>query len=261
MMMAQEEHAQKNSNSSSSGCGEGGGSSKKMKQKKVPQRGLGVAQLEKIRLEEQQKKDAALQQVVTSNVLTPNPIISPTNSSSGLAVQCPSFRPTSISSSTSVPPLLPQSASDHLPSFNSMFKPPQPPTPPPSIPNVDPKPVPSSKPLNVSGGEIGWSTPVPPAPVPASWSKLWNGEYNLEWENQRLDHYGFRYLPNVNMANESTTPFVPLPNFMQRSSQIQSPSPSSMVSLSSVPCYFCFFNLELFTVVVLSQFCHFFLCR
>ncbi|KAK7272571.1 hypothetical protein RJT34_29250 [Clitoria ternatea] len=46
------------------GCGFGR-SSKKPKQKKVPQRGLGVAQLEKIRLEEQQKRDAAL--VLPSN--------------------------------------------------------------------------------------------------------------------------------------------------------------------------------------------------
>ncbi|KNA15332.1 hypothetical protein SOVF_098450 [Spinacia oleracea] len=43
-------------------CGDDGSvnrssSSKKLKQKKVPQRGLGVAQLEKIRMEEQQKKD------------------------------------------------------------------------------------------------------------------------------------------------------------------------------------------------------------
>lgn len=240
-MMAQEEHSQKNSNSSSSGGGEVE-SFKKMKQKKVPQRGLGVAQLEKIRLEEQQKKQAALQQAATSNVLTPNPIKSPTDSSSGLVVQCPNFRP-SFSSSTSVPPLLPQA--DLLSSSNdTMFRPPPTPTPTPtptpSIPNVEllhAKPVPLSKPLNVSGVEIGWSAHAPPpAPIPAAWSKVWNGEYNLEGENQRLDHYGFRYRPNVNMAHESTTPFVPLPNFMQRPSQIQQPSPSSMVSLSSLPC-------------------------
>ncbi|XP_068654118.1 protein SPEAR2 [Aristolochia californica] len=48
---------QRSSNSSSAGCGTR--SCRKIKQKKVPQRGLGVAQLEKIRLEEQQKKEAA----------------------------------------------------------------------------------------------------------------------------------------------------------------------------------------------------------
>ncbi|KAI3427586.1 uncharacterized protein J3R85_009426 [Psidium guajava] len=43
-------------------------SSKKQKQKKVPQRGLGVAQLEKIRIEEQQKDYACVAAVST---LTP----------------------------------------------------------------------------------------------------------------------------------------------------------------------------------------------
>ncbi|KAL7218331.1 hypothetical protein ACSBR2_011574 [Camellia fascicularis] len=56
--MAQEEHNHRCSNSSSGGGGNR--SSKKLKQKKVPQRGLGVAQLEKIRLEEKEKKDALL---------------------------------------------------------------------------------------------------------------------------------------------------------------------------------------------------------
>ncbi|KAK9152956.1 hypothetical protein Sjap_000436 [Stephania japonica] len=50
--MAQEEQ-QRCSNSSSGG---GSRTTKKLKQRKIPQRGLGVAQLEKIRLEEQQKK-------------------------------------------------------------------------------------------------------------------------------------------------------------------------------------------------------------
>ncbi|XP_048130120.1 uncharacterized protein LOC115755064 isoform X2 [Rhodamnia argentea] len=62
--MAQENQAQKCSNSSSGGnitIGSNNSirSSKKQKQKKAPQRGLGVAQLEKIRIEEQQKRDAA----------------------------------------------------------------------------------------------------------------------------------------------------------------------------------------------------------
>ena len=62
--MAQEDQTQNTSSGSGGGGGSGGigsvgRSSKKPKQKKVPQRGLGVAQLEKIRLEEQQKRDAA----------------------------------------------------------------------------------------------------------------------------------------------------------------------------------------------------------
>ncbi|KAL1821528.1 hypothetical protein ACET3Z_016397 [Daucus carota] len=69
--MAQEQ-TQKCNNSSSGGAngGHGGGRStarscKKLKQKKIPQRGLGVAQLERIRLEEQQKKDGLLMQTPT----------------------------------------------------------------------------------------------------------------------------------------------------------------------------------------------------
>lgn len=61
--MAQEDQTQKCSNSSSGGNITIGSNnsfrSKKQKQKKAPQRGLGVAQLEKIRIEEQQKRDAA----------------------------------------------------------------------------------------------------------------------------------------------------------------------------------------------------------
>lgn len=225
--MAQEDHAQKYSNSSSgggaSGSGGGGGTSgrsqKKMKQKKVPQRGLGVAQLEKIRMEEQQKKGVVLQ---AANVLPPNQIISPSNSSPCLAVQCPAFRP-SISSSHSVP-LPPPSPSD-LPSPNSLFRPT------PSIPSVDimhTNSVPQSKPLNAGGGEIGWSAvPVPP--------KLWNGEFSPDGENQRLDHLGFTYRPNVNLPFDSSnpTPFFSLPNVLQRSQQFQPPSSSSMVNISS----------------------------
>ncbi|KAI6687235.1 hypothetical protein NL676_024063 [Syzygium grande] len=62
--MAREDQNQKCSNSSSGGnitIGSNNSirSSKKQKQKKAPQRGLGVAQLEKIRIEEQQRRDAA----------------------------------------------------------------------------------------------------------------------------------------------------------------------------------------------------------
>ncbi|KAI3769302.1 hypothetical protein L6452_00403 [Arctium lappa] len=73
--MVEEEHTPKCSNSSGGGGGGGSGgrSSKKLKHKKVPQRGMGVAQLEKIILEEQQKKDVG--------VLIPNSIVSPASSS------------------------------------------------------------------------------------------------------------------------------------------------------------------------------------
>ncbi|KAK6132660.1 hypothetical protein DH2020_033612 [Rehmannia glutinosa] len=76
--MAQEEHILGCSYSGGGGNGGGGGEnsfrSKKIKQKKVPQRGLGVAQLEKIRLEEQQKKEGknAISDNTTPFLLCPN---------------------------------------------------------------------------------------------------------------------------------------------------------------------------------------------
>ncbi|KAJ0725880.1 putative SPEAR family protein [Helianthus annuus] len=61
VIMAKDEQTSRCSNGSSSGGGDGGGggsshrSSKKLKHKKVPQRGMGVAQLEKIISEQRQK--------------------------------------------------------------------------------------------------------------------------------------------------------------------------------------------------------------
>lgn len=82
--MAEEEHNSRSSNSSSGGGGgdagrERGGdgsshrSSKKLKTKKVPQRGMGVAQLEKIISEQRQKKDATVFTNCSSNVRPPPP--------------------------------------------------------------------------------------------------------------------------------------------------------------------------------------------
>ncbi|KAK9132012.1 hypothetical protein Scep_011540 [Stephania cephalantha] len=74
--MAQEEQ-QRCSNSSSGG---GGRTTKKLKQRKIPQRGLGVAQLEKIRLEEQQKGNSHSNHQSTSAIVFAPP--SPTDISS-----------------------------------------------------------------------------------------------------------------------------------------------------------------------------------
>ncbi|KAL3503156.1 hypothetical protein ACH5RR_037605 [Cinchona calisaya] len=238
--MAQEEDVQKYSNNSSGGGGRGGGGGgcdngggntsgrfqKKMKQKKIPQRGLGVAQLEKIRLEEQQKKGVILQAV---NVLSPNQIMSTSGDSLSpcLAVQCATFRP-SVSSCGSVP--LPTLSTSDVPSPNSLFRPVL------SVPNGDllrTNSVPLSKPLSVAGGEMGWS--AVPFPGHVTWPKVWNGEFSLDGENQRLDHHGFGYRSNVNLPFESSdpTPFLPLPSVLQRSQQFQPPSSSSMVNISS----------------------------
>ncbi|KAE8672063.1 Actin cytoskeleton-regulatory complex protein pan1, putative isoform 2 [Hibiscus syriacus] len=79
--MAQEEHIS-NSNSNGGGIGNKifGRFSMKQRPKKVPQRGLGVAQLEKIRIEEQQKKDASILPSSQSPVVMSLP--SPTRKSS-----------------------------------------------------------------------------------------------------------------------------------------------------------------------------------
>lgn len=192
--MVKEEHTQQCSNSSGGGGGGGGGcaggissggrSSKRLKQKKVPQRGLGVAQLEKIRLEEQQKKEA-----VVNNVMTPNPFISPSNSSSCLGGECHIFRP--VVSPSPIP-----------------FLPRPPPPPPPPIP----PPVAEIEVLH-------------PDQVP----KLWNGAYHVKGERRRIEHQGFGFRPNEPQhPYESRPRDLPLPTSMQRSQHFR-PHPSSMV--------------------------------
>ncbi|GMH24931.1 hypothetical protein Nepgr_026774 [Nepenthes gracilis] len=102
-MMPQEEQNQMCSNNISGGvsgrggggCGSGGNrSSKKMKQKKIPQRGLGVAQLEMLRIQDQQQKAAE-----NAVGLSP-PTLSHTNSS--LAVSFLNYS-RNQSSSSSIP--------------------------------------------------------------------------------------------------------------------------------------------------------------
>lgn len=89
--MGQEDQTQKCSNSSSGNCSGGGNvvrSLKKQKSKKVPQRGLGVAQLERIRIEEQKKKDASStkssNQPCSSSISSPNSMFMPSSSCSSV---------------------------------------------------------------------------------------------------------------------------------------------------------------------------------
>lgn len=208
MAMAQEEHAQKYSNSNSGGGGHGSRSSKKMKPKKVPQRGLGVAQLEKIRLEEQHRKDAAL---LAASVLPPT------------------FRPhLSSSSSMALPP---PSPTDLAPPNSAFIRPLQS----PCVSKIDAfqpySNVSFSKPLNVGGVDRSWPSMI--VPGNHNWPKLSNGEYNLKVENQRFDHHGVGFQPNLNLPVESQTPVLPLPCVLQRSQQCQRPSSSSMVNVST----------------------------
>ncbi|XP_054811685.1 uncharacterized protein LOC129312923 isoform X2 [Prosopis cineraria] len=98
--MTQKDQTQKWSNSSSGGGGGGlGRSSKKPKQKKVPQRGLGVAQLEKIRIEEQQRKEAAAAGAILP---APPPPTSLSPSKPYLPLSIPSFHHSNQPSSSSI---------------------------------------------------------------------------------------------------------------------------------------------------------------
>ncbi|XAR68293.1 hypothetical protein NMG60_11003373 [Bertholletia excelsa] len=189
--MAQEEQNQRYSNNSSAGDGGnagGGRSSKRLKQKKVPQRGLGVAQLEKIRLGELQNEEASL--------LSSTSLISPrASNSSSLGVQRGiNFRP----NPSSLTPFLTPSPTSLSPP-NSNFR--------PSTNFLHPNTVLLPKP--VSGFGQG-NRP--------------NDDYNLEGQTKhRLDHHGQAFGSNVNFPYESI-PIWPPPDVMQRTQQFQHPS-------------------------------------
>ncbi|PIA57947.1 hypothetical protein AQUCO_00500104v1 [Aquilegia coerulea] len=112
--MAQEENQRCSNNNSS-----GGGVvrvSKKPKQKKIPQRGLGVAQLEKIRLEEEQKNEAAVVGGTGTSIVGSSSSTSP---SSFVVLPLPKHH--NISSSSL--PFPSSSSPKELPPFKSNFRP------------------------------------------------------------------------------------------------------------------------------------------
>ncbi|XP_059277161.1 uncharacterized protein LOC132031279 [Lycium ferocissimum] len=204
-IMAIEEHNHRCSNSSgggagggSSGSGGGGATSracKKLKQKKIPQRGLGVAQLERIRLEgeEQHKKDPIFQ---TPSVLVPKSV---------------PFRPPTMD----------------LPSKNCVFRTNQ------SALVLDgfrSKTLQSSKSL----GELSWSSVSGPGSGD-NCPKLWSCEYSPERESQQgnRNRHGVVFGPNVDLPNELHNPILPLPGVLQRSQQYQLSCSSSMMNISS----------------------------
>ncbi|PIM99934.1 hypothetical protein CDL12_27563 [Handroanthus impetiginosus] len=194
-----------------SGCSGGGGGSsrsKKIKQKKVPQSGLGVAQLEKIRLEEQQRKE-----IEAANILANSAI---SDSSQFLAVLNPKFGGN----------LGPFQNSVHLqpptnnPSSNGLYRNA------PLAPNLE---IRHENPMSKGGGGEMRSKEI----SNGNWPRLWNGDHNLGSdkqrlgdhnlgsEKQRLDHHGFAFESHVNLP--------------YRSHQFQWPScsSSSMVNSSS----------------------------
>ncbi|KAI3939553.1 hypothetical protein MKX01_038508 [Papaver californicum] len=127
--MAQEEEQQRCSNSNTGG----GKISKKVKTKKIPQRGLGVAQLEKIRLEEQQKKDTS---VFVPSLLPHNHQSSSSSVSSiSFSQSCSTINNVSTKSSTS---LFRSQPSISYSNFDLYIPPPPPPPPQPtSLPQTN----------------------------------------------------------------------------------------------------------------------------
>lgn len=205
--MAQQEQNQKYSNSSSVGVAR---SSKKFKQNKVPQRGLGVAQLEKIRLEEQQKRDTVFK--------VANVIISPSNSSPCLA-----------------------SPTDHPSSDNKIR---QASIIPASIGVVRPNSF--SKLVSNNGDECGMGFQGITSAGRSSWPSLWNDEYNLEGDiNYKSDHQVLNASrSSVNLPCENKNPVWPLSGVMPRSQSFHEACPTSVVSY--VKLLFCSFVLKHF---------------
>ncbi|XWS10956.1 hypothetical protein CRYUN_Cryun38cG0042800 [Craigia yunnanensis] len=227
--MAQEDQTQRCSNSNtSSGGGIGntiGRSSKKKRPKKVPQRGLGVAQLERIRIQEQQKKDAAIAVAAAilpshSSVISPPPTH---HKSSYLSLPIPSFHPSNQSSSSASSIPFPADISPP----NSIFKPPL------SVQNIDTVSTANTVPILTSGSP-GW--PPGAAVLPGNGSvnhghKFWSScEYKIEKECSGL-YPGLAFKTYLSLPYESE-PIWPLPSLMQRAQPFQQPS-SSMVNLSS----------------------------
>uniref|UniRef100_A0A2P2J9Y3 Uncharacterized protein n=1 Tax=Rhizophora mucronata TaxID=61149 RepID=A0A2P2J9Y3_RHIMU len=199
--MVQEEETQKrcNNNSGSGGgfnMGNTGRSCKKQKQKKVPQRGLGVAQLEKIRLEEQQKKYGSV-------ILPSPPAVSPTRPSN-FSVPLPNYQ--SYSFSIAHPPDVSSPDSRLRPQNGDVVSP-------------------NTIPLVNSIG-LGWQS------VPAP--KMLNScQYTLERESFGVDT-GLPFRSSSNFVCESN-PIYPLPGPLQKPQRHQQPSPSSSSSSSSLP--------------------------
>ncbi|CAJ1957519.1 unnamed protein product [Sphenostylis stenocarpa] len=175
------------------GIGGLGRSSKKSKQKKVPQRGLGVAQLEKIRLEEQQKRDAPQ--------LLPSPTAVP---STYLPHPLQNFHDSNQSPSTTLLPCEPPSEFRSPLSLQQQ--------------HMDDK-IPNTVPLANNGGfEAGW----PVVPGHGNAPNWWNSyPFDSEKSNFRVD-------PGLPIL-----PCLPLPNLVQRPPQYQDQSSSSVVNVSS----------------------------
>ncbi|KAJ8436177.1 hypothetical protein Cgig2_034205 [Carnegiea gigantea] len=241
--MVQEDQTQMCSNSSS---GDGSRSiSKKLKQKKVPQRGLGVAQLEKIRTEEQQKKDASN----TTNFSSPSTTLSPIHSSSipiatFLSYPCNNQSKPSNSFHPSFPP-------SNLSSPNPIFKT-------RSVSNFDNfhlgSVVPIMNPTNVGVFDIGWPLVLTHGNhVNVSLPLLWQPyELNLEQKgkNSRLDNHRLSFRSSSSLTYENC-PIAPLLDMIPRAQHYQ--QLSSLVKFHRMTCDNSQRNLSLISSSSLSS--------
>jgi len=195
----------------SEGIGMGGlvRSSKKSKQKKVPQRGLGVAQLEKIRLEEQQKRDAP--------PLSPSPTALSSTKPSYLPLPIKNFHDSNQSPSTTL--LTCEQPSE----FRSRLSLQQHQQQQQQQQAIDDK-VPCNVPLANSGGfGTGW----PVVPGHENVPKWWNSyQFDSEKNNFGVDDSGLPILLSLPFESNSVWP---MPNLAQRTAQYQHQSSSSVV--------------------------------
>jgi len=191
------------------GMGGLGRSSKKSKQKKVPQRGLGVAQLEKIRLEEQQKRDAP--------PLSPSSTALSSTKPSYLPLPLKNFHDSNQSHSTTLLTCEQPSEFRSRLSLQQQQQQQQQPQP------IDDK-VPSNVPLANSGG-FGTGWPVVPGHenVPKWWSSY---QFDSEKNKFGVDDSGLPILLSLPFESNSVWP---MPNLAQRTPQYQHQSSSSVV--------------------------------
>ncbi|XP_010675395.2 uncharacterized protein LOC104891404 isoform X3 [Beta vulgaris subsp. vulgaris] len=210
--------------SNSDGGGDGGSitisSSKKLKQRKVPQRGLGVAQLEKIRMEEQQNEDfsSTLSSTSSSSLATnplPNYPLTINNNYKASKLDLP-YNPPSPPSS------MPMNVSPPNPIFRPHLS--------PNTKNFNLGTIPSLNPTN--GDEFGVGWPSIPVHGSVSFPNMWHPNSHQFSVDHKGENSIFR--PHLSLPYE-TCSIAPLPDVLPRSTQRNQPLLSnSVVNVSSI---------------------------
>ncbi|XP_057250186.1 uncharacterized protein LOC104891404 isoform X2 [Beta vulgaris subsp. vulgaris] len=206
--------------SNSDGGGDGGSitisSSKKLKQRKVPQRGLGVAQLEKIRMEEQQNEDfsSTLSSTSSSSLATnplPNYPLTINNNYKASKLDLP-YNPPSPPSS------MPMNVSPPNPIFRPHLS--------PNTKNFNLGTIPSLNPTN--GDEFGVGWPSIPVHGSVSFPNMWHPNSHQFSVDHKGENSIFR--PHLSLPYE-TCSIAPLPDVLPRSTQRNQPLLSNSVMM------------------------------